>query len=190
LSDDLKPPSFEVRSSHDARARFAALARRISAWTNNLVVTAVALAVAVALGWQLMGWLHETPAEMPTTQALAAANLPPIDRQREFWTSGGLVKVERLLGTPGDAQSAMRAFCRQTIDRDHQRKAGPGEAAFVTQLLAEQPLEELPGLALYQPPGQAAMVVAVDRESRQILSWSFALPSPDGSWSLYHFRPK
>jgi hypothetical protein len=170
---------------------FGQLAHRISAWTTNLLAAAIVIAIGLALGWQITSWWREKPAPSDTANlSTAAASLPQVDGEREFWTKSGLLKVQRITGTPDDALAAMRAFCREKTTADAPRTTGQGEAAFVTQLLAEQPLEESPPLALYQPPGQAAMIVAVDRESRQIVSWSFALPTSGSDWSLYHFRPK
>jgi hypothetical protein len=66
---------------------------------------------------------------------------------------------------------------------------GPGEERFVTKLEDETPLEEAGDLALYQPRGQTAMVVAVSRSRQRIVGWSFGLESEKGLWSLYHFQP-
>ena len=176
---------------------FAAVAGRISALTSNLLATAIAMAIALAVGWQLMSWWREKPPTIAATNAADAslakdsAILPPGVNEHDFLTSSGLIKVQQLTGTPMDAIDAMRTFCRTTSsDGGVPRVVGQGEAAFVKQLVAEQPLEESSGLAVYQPPGQAAMVVAVDRNSQKIVAWSFATPSSDGRWSLYHFRPK
>ncbi len=170
---------------------FGQLARRISAWTTNFLAAAIVVAIGLALGWQLTSWWREKPAPSETADlSTAAANLPQVGNEREFWTKGGLLKVQSITGTPDDALAAMRAFCLEKNTADAPRTTGQGEASFVTQLLAEQPLEESPPLALFQPPGQAAMVVAVNRQTRQIVSWSFALPTTDSRWSLYHFRPK
>ncbi len=175
----------------DASANFGQLARRISAWTTNLLAAAIVVAIGLALGWQLTSWWREKPAPADAGDlTTAAANLPQVGNEREFWTKGGLLKVQRITGTPDDALTAMRAFCREKTTAEAPRSTGQGEAAFVAQLLTEQPLEESPPLALYQPPGQAAMIVAVDRQTQQIVSWSFALPTTDAHWSLYHFRPK
>jgi len=67
--------------------------------------------------------------------------------------------------------------------------AGPGEQQFVTTLKDEKPLEEAGDLALHQPRGQTAMVVAISQSQQRIVGWSFALPTDVGVWSLYHFRP-
>jgi hypothetical protein len=96
--------------------------------------------------------------------------------------------VERIRGGAEEAQIAMRAFCR-SVNAPLDKPVGPGEEKFVQQLLRQPPLEKYADLVLYQPPGQLAMVVAVNRPQRRIVGWSFALPADEGSWSLYHFRP-
>jgi hypothetical protein len=163
----------------------------MSGWTTNILAIAIVIAIGLALGWQITSWLHEpTPSVQLADVTAASARLPQISDEREFWTSGGLVKVQRQTGTPSDVIEAMLAFCREKSPASQSRGIGAGEAAFVKQLLAEQPLEESPPVALFQPPGQALMVVAIDRDQQRIIAWSFAAPTPGGSWSLYHFRPK
>lgn len=170
---------------------YAELARRISAWTTNSLATAIVFAAGLALGWQVIAWWREKPVKVSLRDAAdISAKLPSVGDEREFWTSGGLLKVQRQSGGPDEAMSAMRAFCRQSESVGQRRTMGEGEAKFVTQLLAQTPLEEAKSVALYQPPGQSAMVVAVDRDARRIVGWSFAMPAGEGAWSLYHFRPK
>jgi hypothetical protein len=175
----------------DRPADYGTLARRISLWTTKILAAAIVIAIGLALGWRITGWLREPP---PSTQlpnvAAASASLPQINNEHEFWTSGGLVKVQRQTSTPEEAIGAMRAFCREKPPSVEPRNIGPGEAAFVKQLMAEEPLEESPPIALYQPPGQATMVVAVDCDQKRIIAWSFAAPTSGSAWSLYHFRPK
>jgi len=172
-------------------ADYGTLARRINGWTTNVLAAVIVIAIGLALGWQITTWFRE-PAAAPTLvdAVNASANLPAITNEHKFLTSGGLVKVQRQTGTPPDAIEAMRTFCRENPPPSQPRTIGPSEAAFVRQLLAEQPLEETPALALFQPPGQATMVVAVDRDEKRIVAWSFAAPTQGGGWSLYHFRLK
>jgi len=171
-------------------ATFGDLSRRISGWTTNLLVVGVILTIGLALGWQLTGWWRESAAPPLTPARDLAANLPAIENEREFWTSGGLLKIQRQAGNPDDVLGAMRAFCRQPAETLTPREIRSGEANFVSTLLDTTPLEEAGPLALYQPPGQAAMIVAIDRPARRIVAWSIATPADDGQWSLYHFRPK
>jgi hypothetical protein len=172
-------------------ASFGEVSHRLTRWTTTLLALAIVLAMGLALGWQLMSWFRERP----EPRAIAAAappisDLPPVLQQREFSTNSGLLKVQRQSGTPTDALNAMREFCREKIPNRLPRETKQGETEFVAKLLNETPLEEADGLALYQPAGQAAMIVAIDRPTRQIVSWSLATPAGDGQWSLYHFRPK
>ncbi|HEY2415877.1 MAG TPA: hypothetical protein VGI40_26790 [Pirellulaceae bacterium] len=175
----------------DRSADYGTLAQRISGWTTNILAAAIVIAIGLALGWQITGWFREPSAATSLSEgANVSVNLPAIANEHEFLTSSGLVKVQRQNGTPTEAIEAMRAFCREKPLATQPRTIGPGEAAFVKQLMAEPPLEQSPPIALFQPPGQALMVVAVDRERSQIVGWSFATPAPGGAWSLYHFRPK
>jgi hypothetical protein len=170
---------------------FGGLARQISAWTTNLLASAIVLAGGLAIGWQVISWWHDDSANAAANDeaALDQLKLPLADQGHEFWTSSGLLKVERVRGNRTDALDGMRAFCRATPPVVQRAEARPGEMAFVAQVAEEAPLEEAGGIALYQPKGQDAMVVAVDRRAGRIVGWSFALPAGQQSWSLYHFRP-
>ena len=178
------------RSATQARD-FAGLARQISAWTTNLLASAIVLAGGLAIGWQVIGWWHEesVSAAINHEPALARPKLPLIDQGQEFWTTSGLLKVERLNGTHRDAVAGMRAFCRTSPLVGHETESKPGEAVLLEQLAKQTPLEEVGEIALYQPSGQDAMVVSVDRRAGRIVGWSFALAAGQKSWSLYHFRP-
>jgi hypothetical protein len=170
---------------------FASLARQISGWTTNLLATAIVLAGGLAFGWQVLFWWHEQPqpAAGPSEAFLAAADLPPA-AGREFWTKHGPLKVEQVRGGPDEAIVTMRASCRGIQPPQDSAAAGPGEVQFLAQLSRQAPLEEAGDLALYQPPGRLAMVVAVSRSRQRIVGWSFALSASDGTWTLYHFRPQ
>src|SRR5882672_3620491 len=122
--------------SPDATANFSDLARRIRGWTTNFLAIAIVLAVGLALGWQLTSWWREkSPQVVAGDAAVAAANLPAVGQEREFWTSGGLLKVQRQSGGLSEAIDAMRAFCRENTAIGQPRAIGTGEAEFVTQLL-------------------------------------------------------
>jgi hypothetical protein len=179
--------------SPDSRQRsFASLAAQVSGWTTNLLATAIVLVGGLALGWQVIAWWRDQPRADATSQeaSLAAARLPDVGEGREFLTASGLLKVERVSGGPSDAIAGMRQFCRANAPSEQQMTAGPAEAQFVAQLTLQPPLEETGDVALYQPRGQTAMVVAVNRQARRIVGWSFALPAGEGLWSIYHFRPQ
>jgi hypothetical protein len=180
-----------MSTSPERTADFGKLARRISGWTTNILLAAIVVAIGLALGWQITGWFREPSATPSLTDAAnISVNLPAIANEHEFLTSGGLVRVQRQIGTPTEAIDNMRAFCREKPLATQPHSVGAGEAAFIKQLLAEPPLEESSPIALFQPPGQTMMIVAIDRDDKRIVAWSFAAPTTDGDWSLYHFRPK
>ena len=192
------PPSIPLAEPTPTRRAseegFGTLAKRISVWTTNLLATAIVLVGGMGLGWQVLAWWHE---ELPSSSvALTAANLPLVDGSREFWTTHGPLKIERVFGSHEDALAVMRAFCRgiNFASSDGTRSvpatlSGSGEERFVAKLMDESPLEETGDLALYQPRGQTGMVVAVSRSRQRIVGWSFALEAEEGMWSLYHFQP-
>src|SRR5262245_25635041 len=168
---------------------FGRLARRIATWTTNLLATAIVLAAGLAMGWQVLAWWHERP-QPEVAAPLPELSLPAIAESREFWTRGGPLRIERVHGDAVAAQAAMREFCRQGSVLQSEAAAGPGEAQFVASLTQQTPLETAGEIDLYLPPGQTAMVVAVSRSSRRIVSWSLSAQRGEGEWSLFHFRPQ
>jgi hypothetical protein len=181
---------------------FGTLAKNIRGWTTNLLATAIVLVGGLGLGWQVLAWWHEKPPAVAGSAELTSASLPLIGDSREFWTTHGPLKIERVSGGQEEAVAAMRTFCRGIdIARGdgtptHSVGApvpatlgGPSEQRFVTKLHNETPLEVAGDLALYQPRGQTMMVVAVSRSRQRIVGWSFGLELEKGLWSLYHFQP-
>jgi hypothetical protein len=171
-------------------ADFRALAGRIRGLTTSLLAVAIVLALGLALGWQVAAWWREKPPAAAGGTQITAASMPTLGVDQEFLTESGLLKVERQSGELSDAVAAMREHCLHSVASARRRAAGSSESRFVAQLLKEPPLEESPTVALYQPPGQSLMVVAIHRDSQQIVGWSLAVPSGEREWSLYHFRPK
>lgn len=165
---------------------FAEIAKRMSGWTTNLLAAGIVIALGLAVGWQAMAWWR---ADSSDGISGVRVQLPDVPEDRAFWTRHGPLKVERVRGGSEAAFSAMRAFCRDIEPTVTGGEAGPGEQKLITQLLAQPPLEERNGLALYQPRGELAMVVAVCRPQERIVGWSFALAAGEHEWTLYHFQP-
>jgi hypothetical protein len=171
-------------------ADFRVLDGRIRGLTTSLLAAAIVLALGLALGWQVAAWWREKPPAAAGGTQTTAASMPTLGVDQEFLTESGLLKVEHQTGELSDAIAAMRERCLHCAANDRIRASGPSESRFVAQLLKEPPLEQSPSLALYQPPGQSLMVVAIHRDSQQIVGWSLAVPRGEREWSLYHFRPK
>jgi hypothetical protein len=182
-------PSKAPRLRFGLVSDFAALGKRISDWTTNVLATVIVLACGLALGWQVISWWHEDSAAAGADALAAAMNLPELGAGQEFWTKSGALKIERIRGDASAAVAAMQQFCRTVALSAASQPAAEAETMFVAKLADQSPLEESGDLALYQPQDQKSMVVAVRRSSRRIVGWSFALPARDGVWSVYHFQP-
>lgn len=167
---------------------FAAVGKRVSAWTTKLLATAIVLAGGLALGWQIIGWWHEESAAT-SVDASVTAGLPDLTAGQEFMTRSGALKIERIRGDASQALAAMEQFCRTITPTVLSRPADEAETRFVAELAERSPLKEMGEVALYQPRGQKSMVVAVSQSSKRIVGWSFALPVKEGVWSVYHFQP-
>lgn len=174
-----------------AASSFGGIASQIRGWTTNILATAIVLVVSLVVGWQVSGWWSERPpATIDDPAVQTALRLPEIEGSRQFWTNHGSLQVERIQGDSAAALDAMKTLCRSSTSAPPQNAAGPGEEKFVAKLAAQTPLEERGGVALYQPVNQKSMVVAVNRTSGRVVGWSFALPTEETRWSIYHFRPQ
>jgi hypothetical protein len=168
---------------------FGQLARQISGWTTNLLATGVVLVGGLALGWQALAWWHQEPRRAEVASALSLPDVPALGHGHRFWTRHGSLEVKRVRGSAEDALTAMRAFCCRVETNPERPVTGPGEESLIAQLRNQSPLEATSDVALYQPPGESAMVVALSRSRQRLVGWSFAIPSADDVWSVYHFKP-
>src|SRR5215208_6329247 len=137
------------RLRHGLVSGFGDLACRITAWTTNLLATAIVLAGGLAMGWQVLAWWHERTQPNAAGAMPAEAALPPIAEGREFWTRGGPLRIEIVSGNREAAMKAMSAYCRDhssplgggSLAMESRATAGPGEAQFVASLSQQTPLE-------------------------------------------------
>src|SRR4051812_48532666 len=68
-------------------ASYASLPGRISGWTTNILTAAIAVAIGLSLGWQLIGWLRPPSSPALIADSSTTAKLSTITDEHEFLTS-------------------------------------------------------------------------------------------------------
>src|SRR5262245_55922383 len=101
---------------------FLSVARRIRAWTTNLLATAIVLACGLAIGWQVTVWWRDQP-KQPKLNVDSDAKLALLTQAREFRTHSGSLKVQQTAGNAEEAVAAMCSLCRQQTAATKSRKA-------------------------------------------------------------------
>ncbi len=175
------------------RSGFGGLARSLSEWTSKLLATAIVLVGGLSLGWQVLAWWHEgTPDRLPLVLATDEVSgdqttSTPIG----FSSHRGPLRIDRVSGDEAAARHVLRERC---LEESHQAEwraeAGAGEQQFLASLVTLKPVVQWSDYAIYEPAAGPAMAVTVDRAKERIVCWSFAMPSGDGEWACYTFRPQ
>jgi hypothetical protein len=189
---DSESATSDASSSAQEPSGFAAVARRISRCTVNLLASAIVIVACLAIGSQIISWWYEArPLATPQSPAEGSVPLPDVlPQELRLWTSHGSLTVERVRGDLRAVQAAMRRRCvEEAATAPLAAELRPGEERFLARLANSAPIEQTGGMDLYQPDGELTMVVAVNRKARRIAAWSFALPAEEAVWSCYTVRP-
>ncbi len=93
------------------------LARRISAWTTNSLLTLMLVVIALGFGREVLHWWHDEgtlPAAAPAMPAdrLGDAAAPHV---LEFGDQAWSIRRQEFSGPPGDVPAALQAACRAAI---------------------------------------------------------------------------
>jgi hypothetical protein len=190
-------PELEAASRAYDAGGFAAVARRISGWTANLLASGIVIVACLAIGRQTIAWWYESPVDV--TAKSPAASLPEsLPQELQLMTRHGSLTMEQIRGDREMALVAMRKRCTQEAAEsdlhspDQSSRTAPlreEEERFLARLANSAPIEQTSGIDLYQPQGELTMVVAVSRKPRRIAAWSFAIPAEEAVWSCYTVRP-
>src|SRR5688572_20692834 len=92
------PPPTPTRSVSEGP--FAALARRVSTVTTNLLATAIVLVMGLALGCQVLSWWYDQRQTPAIEQVLSTSDTSLLSAGREFSTQHGALFVQRVHGGP------------------------------------------------------------------------------------------
>jgi hypothetical protein len=155
----VKAPAIAVK----ATASFAAVARRMTAWTTNLLATAVVVLLALCVGRQLIVWYRIEPVVTGPAESVALANLgdgtEPLEL--EFGSLGYPLQRRVVRGSLEDATKALVAVCREHLLSAPLAQFGPAEGRLLELCQQLTPVIHDPGGAeIFSAPQGLPMVVA------------------------------
>lgn len=206
-----QPAAADRRSpaAHEA-AGFAALAKRISAWTSRLLVSAIVLVAGLAFARQVLRWW----AEDDSKPAAALAIVPPDglgDPGRvhalRLGSQGETCLRQTVIGGPEVAVRALQTLCRRATAQSGlpASPADKSELALLARVGGTKPVDEQPGQwRLYSLPQVCPLVVGVRlppqaaatagtnlaESGSRVVTWGIAVPTESQAWALYAFQPE
>ena len=138
-----------TRLAPAAPSGYAALARRISAWTTNSLLTLVILIAGVGFGRQVLRW-WAADAPSPAAAVPSAADAlgdPWQPHLLHFGNQPWTIRRQSIAGNRAAAAAALRRACREGIETaaPPSREPTETESRFLASLDRLKPAEESPG---------------------------------------------
>ncbi len=187
-------------------------ARRFTAWTTNLVATAVVILLGVTVGRNVSYWWTPTvPVLTVREQAermVGASDVAGDDVAQEI-RFGDAPVLFRRRRFHGSADELWKVLQSQTIDLARQavpppQRWEPGESRMVASVAGQKPRVEMPGQwAAYLEPLPLPMALVLSSagegansdDARRVLSWGMAFPhgdttSVESAWTVFSICPR
>ncbi|MGQ9503596.1 MAG: hypothetical protein ACUVQR_01685 [Thermogutta sp.] len=195
-------------SPNDRELGFRAVARQITGWTSNLLVTFLILAAGLAFGVQVLIWWKDVPSDrVLSSMDIPAENPVTSESWAEFY---GVSSRFSCVTFQADEKVAIRQ-CQEMCLKAAQRAAlpsGPPDLAeqdVLGKLADLSPVCEGPnGLRVYRYPGDFPVWVGVKRAGGEttnyggaksegapletgsrIVAWTFLVSLGKRDWSIY-----
>jgi hypothetical protein len=191
---------------------FAALAKRISAWTTNALLTLIVLVAGLGFGRQVLQWwaADRSAPEGSTVAALDGglgdpAQLHTIDFGDNCWS----LSRQSIAGDKQKAVERLRAACRKVLRTNPappSKAPTPGENKFIAFLAGSKPVDQQPGkwrlYELNEPVAMAAGIADATPHARdnggarskavaeggRVVVWAVAMPALENQWTLCTFQ--
>jgi hypothetical protein len=193
------------------------LARRISRWTTNALLTVMLLVIALGFGRQVLHWWHDDTSprgaaarggkgDSPIFADTKIGTVPngATDAQvLAFGDQNWSIRRREFARPPSAVPAALIQFCLSAIAGASPRgdTADASERDILKRLAAEKPVAEEPGKwRLYQWSGGVPIVIGTRvvpaNAERTILAespyrvviWGMAVPAAANAWTLYVFQ--
>lgn len=207
-----QPPRSDTPSGRSPSPKsFALLAKRLSNWTTNSIVTVLVLVLGLGVGRQVIRWWKlDTPNASP---AGAPLNLgdglgdPGRPHEIRFGNSAWRMRREMVTGSREQAVAGLRSNCRAVAQVECGSVGGvtPGEQRLLQSLRKRTPLDREDGKwAVYEVDEHFPMVVGVRepggpqvptvgqnvaQTGARVVTWGLAVPVSHKAWTLYTFHP-
>ena len=195
---------------------FAGLARRISRWTTNGVVTAMLLVMALVFGSEVKHMWYDGSARPAGNKPAEPATDAADSQLLAFGEQDLSIRRKEFAGRRAEVPAALLDWCRSSI-ADAQPRAETADAAerdVLQQLAAEKPAAEEPGQwRLYEwskgfpitigtkvagtlrvPSANGTRSVPatlgpnLDQTPYRVVIWGIAVPVAANAWTLYAFQ--
>ena len=194
-------PSNRLKS-HD----FAALAKRISAWTTNSLLTLIVLVAGLGFGRQTLKWwaADASPSSVVALPTDSPDNLAQL-HTLQFGDNSWSLRRRLVAGDKNKAVEQLRTACREVLVTGASADKPPtGEDRFLAFLAGSTPVDQEPGKwRLYELQETFPMTVGVARpwtpppepvkpnlvqSGYRVAVWGLALPAGDKQWMLSTFQ--
>lgn len=189
----------------------AALAKRMTSWTTNGLLTAIVLVAGLGFGRQVLIWWSsgsrggaEAVAPVGTEDGFGdPSRVHILQFADQCWS----IRRQAIVGRQGDAAKALQTLCREVIADCHPSggQSSEAERRLLAALSRQQPAEEKPGQwQLYLWNEGFPMVAGVRagpqsersgagsqlaEPGRRVVTWGLAIPSGPESWTVLAFQP-
>ena len=176
---------------------FGQLAKRISTYTTNGLLSAVVLVAGLGFGRQVLVWWADDASSPPGKQLASVADglgdparMHVLQFAHQPWSLGR----QSISGDKRAATAALRAICREAVATASppRQPPGPAQRRLLARLEGDDPVEEQAGKwRLYQLDEAFPMVVGVDTSRNygaRVVTWGLGLPVSEGQWTLYALK--
>lgn len=195
------PDRPEAESQQTPAGAYGRLARRIAGWTSNLLVTAMIVVLALAVGRQLVGSYRAEPVKGDAgARPRFAPGLaePDVPQFVEFGATGAVMGRQQFAGDTGAAAKALRSIARSLAANSAAPKTplGATERQTLKTLARQKPVDAAGNWALYEMKPGYPMLLGVRRDGtsapqdgsagRVVLS-AVGVPAGENLWTLYTF---
>jgi hypothetical protein len=176
---------------------FGQLAKRISTFTTNGLLSAVVLVAGLGFGRQVLVWWADGASSPPGKQSAPfagglgdPARMHVLQFANQPWSLGR----QSIGGDKRAATDALRAICREAVATANPppQPPGPAQRRLLARLEGDDPLEQQAGKwRLYLLDEAFPMIVGVDtsrNHDARVVTWGLGLPVSDGQWTLYALK--
>jgi len=212
-SHSINAPSHDDHLAVDSELGWGRLARRITGWTSNLLVTFLILAAGLAFGVQVLVWWKNAPDESKP-QGKSAEDSFAVDAWAEFRGTGNHLRCLTVQAEEAVATRRCEDVCLASAEAAGVPSGLPtlAEQGVLEKLASISPIRESPrGVLVYRYPGDFRLWVGVKvpkeapGDSRppmsenddstggsplpsgsRIVAWTFLLPAGEREWTIYH----
>jgi len=205
-----RPPEERQNCTSPESSGFALLARRISVWTTNGLLTLIVLLAGLAFGKQVLRWWSAdqsnpvgSVAPNSVADGLGDAGRP---HRISFGSQSWSMTRQSVSGSREAAAGALRASCRRLTGRSELPNDPPGSAeeGLLDRLARQKPVDQVPGMwQIYELDEGFPVAVGVRRRNSppeghngrhialpadRVVTWGIAVPVARNSWTVYAFH--